>query len=969
MQRGLIVFLFLFLAGRISAQEPYYNTISKLNGLPSNTVYDLFQDHDGFIWLASNEGLSKYDGYEFKTYTNSSQHSKAGSNIAQDHLGRIWYENFDGNLFYIEHDSLRTFRQNTPGGFFKFALLGDRLLTIQEKGCDIYDLNTLQLLNTISLKSAVSSAVQSGGYYYIMTDDGLLRLDRNGKADTYPLRLNRLNESPGIMSESGQGILMVDRDNANKKCYSTAAGKVVDKFPLPHLEYIWNVSYTGGYNWFCCKNGVYAYDHTGKAINSNAYFPDKTVSDVLKDREGNYWFSTTDEGIIFVPSLEVEMFRTTNLSAQSITSINNKGFCIGTGNNGIYFFGPDLHTSKLVVQHPDKHKVYYLYYDSIINELFYTSSVFNSLSLADKKVKVTNIDMAMKDICKLDDSYYAYASSGSCGLFTLGGDTKSSAWDSLYKASPNSGLWANARRLMSSIRGRSVAYIPSTHSIYFATGRGLYRASPKEIKEITYAGNSLFLLSIGSYGSKLYAMDMQRNLLVIDANDHIEPLQEPYKEGAAIKQMKVLDHYLFILTDNGLVYTDLNKENLVFRKVYVDLKRTDIKDFTRSGNTLVIVTSTGLLRINYQEIKLNTPQPVFIINNLKVNNEILPENKKREFTHNQNNIEISYSILSFKTGSEFPLYYQVNQSGWQLAPKSSRILRFASLSPGDYTIRFHLGEPSQNKFREKVISFRINKPFWLSGWFLGLSGGIIMLLAYLYYRNRLQTLIRQNHLLTEKILLEQNVDRLALTSIRSQMNPHFFFNALNTIQSFIFSNDKYNAATYLSKFSKLTRIILEMSEKENISLDEEIIALTLYLELEKARFSNDFHFSVTVTPGFDTEMTRIPTMLVQPYVENAVKHGLLHKEGKKELIIRFSKEENILIILIEDNGIGRKRSAELNKSATSRHTPFSTEANRKRMELLNKGNKKIEIQITDKYDAAGNAAGTKIIIHIKSLKD
>jgi LytS/YehU family sensor histidine kinase len=240
----------------------------------------------------------------------------------------------------------------------------------------------------------------------------------------------------------------------------------------------------------------------------------------------------------------------------------------------------------------------------------------------------------------------------------------------------------------------------------------------------------------------------------------------------------------------------------------------------------------------------------------------------------------------------------------------------------------------------------------------------IVAVTYLYFKWQMSLLKKQNRLLSEKMELERNLNQSMLTSIKSQMNPHFFYNALNTIQSFIFSDDKRSATTYLSKFSKLTRMILEMSEKERITLAEEVVALKLYLEIEKARFSNDFEFSIVVDEQLDAELVRIPSMIVQPYVENAIKHGLLHSKQDKKLSILFEKTEQ-LQITIDDNGIGRKRSAELNQLRKDRHQPFSTEANQKRIELLNKGNKNpLGVHIIDKTDDQGRPVGTTVIIRI-----
>jgi tetratricopeptide (TPR) repeat protein len=215
------------------------------------------------------------------------------------------------------------------------------------------------------------------------------------------------------------------------------------------------------------------------------------------------------------------------------------------------------------------------------------------------------------------------------------------------------------------------------------------------------------------------------------------------------------------------------------------------------------------------------------------------------------------------------------------------------------------------------------------------------------------------------ILAEKKASLSELKAFKSQMNPHFFYNALNTIQSYILSNDKKLAISYLSKFSLLTRSILEMTEKESISVSEEIKTLALYLDIEKARFNEDFIYNITTANSEHLDMIQIPTLFLQPYVENAVKHGLLHKEGTKKLDIQFEIQSELLRITIDDNGIGRQKSAALNTIKNKHHTSFATNAMEHRIEILNKTKtNKITVQFVDKVNTAHQSIGTTVLIKI-----
>jgi LytS/YehU family sensor histidine kinase len=206
-----------------------------------------------------------------------------------------------------------------------------------------------------------------------------------------------------------------------------------------------------------------------------------------------------------------------------------------------------------------------------------------------------------------------------------------------------------------------------------------------------------------------------------------------------------------------------------------------------------------------------------------------------------------------------------------------------------------------------------------------------------------------------------------LSALKSQMNPHFIFNALNSIQELYTIGDKKMANEQMGNFAQLTRKILDVSGKQKIELAEEIEILTKYLELECMRFENDFSYKIHLSDNLDEDYTTLPPMLIQPYVENSIKHGLLHKKGSKQLDIYFELDEdaNVLKCSVDDNGIGRKASAELNKNRSASHVSFSTSATEKRLRLLNQGKEEvIAVQFEDKEDESGNTSGTRVIIQI-----
>ncbi len=272
---------------------------------------------------------------------------------------------------------------------------------------------------------------------------------------------------------------------------------------------------------------------------------------------------------------------------------------------------------------------------------------------------------------------------------------------------------------------------------------------------------------------------------------------------------------------------------------------------------------------------------------------------------------------------------------------------------------------------ERKLNGQLLHKHWLYSIIIILS--LIAVGVYFLHRYRLRQLQLQNQLAREKldkILAEtgyqHKLNELTFSALRSQMNPHFIFNALNTIQGFVYFNDKKSASGYLGKFSQLIRKILDGSNKHTITLEEEIEILRLYTDIEKARFGDSFNVTINIDPALDQEYVLIPPMLIQPYVENSIKHGVFHKQGDKVLMISINKaeEQEVIEVVIDDNGVGRERSKEINKSRIA-HNSFATVANEKRIDLINQTvDKKTKLKIIDKVNIDGSSAGTTVIIHI-----
>jgi LytS/YehU family sensor histidine kinase len=216
----------------------------------------------------------------------------------------------------------------------------------------------------------------------------------------------------------------------------------------------------------------------------------------------------------------------------------------------------------------------------------------------------------------------------------------------------------------------------------------------------------------------------------------------------------------------------------------------------------------------------------------------------------------------------------------------------------------------------------------------------------------------------ENSALIQKSSVLEMNALRAQMNPHFIFNSLNSINNFILQNDTNQASEYLIKFSKLIRLILEHSNFPLISIGQELDALKLYIELESLRFENKFKFEVNLSDDLDTTSIKVPTMILQPLIENSIHHGFRSKKESGLLILSINEKNESLIISVKDNGIGRKQAQAINKTSDVKHRSMGMSVTKQRIELMDSKNGDANMKIIDLKDATGTASGTEIIIQI-----
>ncbi len=445
------------------------------------------------------------------------------------------------------------------------------------------------------------------------------------------------------------------------------------------------------------------------------------------------------------------------------------------------------------------------------------------------------------------------------------------------------------------------------------------------------------------------------------------------------------DNYLIAGTNSGINIIDLSQ---LYQKGEITLKKIGknqgFTDFSgkisaiTDDNHLWIGTHNHLIKGNINNI-LDSPYHEYslYIKSIEVNNESINHSQdtiidkwsgipktKLIFPSNRNSISFNFDVIRFLDYDNIAYSYKLEGSSqdWTEITKERRAV-FQNLKPGDYRFRIKaINTTNQSNSHELAINFTIKRPYWSRWWFYIPASIMIILFIWFIIFLRTKNIKKRERHLTE---ISERIAEFEMKALRAQMNPHFIFNAINSIQNYMLDNDIDSALGYLSDFAKLIRITLENVSKRNITLDEELNYLKYYLNLEKMRFDKKFEVEFILPPELEQRKIEIPPMVIQPFVENAIKHGFIYNKDDAKLKLEFKFiKENILKCIIEDNGIGRKKSRELNRNNNKSHQSKGTFITHERLSLLNQTQPKkgYKINTIDLYDEYNLPCGTRVEI-------
>ena len=958
-----------------AAQSFNFKNYSVEDGLPYVQIYDVYQDDKGYLWTGGYGGLSSFDGLNFTSYN------------PRKGLINYWVKS-------IVQDSSKNLIIGTKEGL---SVFDRKKFTNYPPPHGLPD----NYINSVSTKGAETAIATRSGLCYLkkgqvrsdsrLAGQNLLRVKAVNDGylisclkKIYFVKLNQIQLLCSFQEESDTAITFFDSDrNANlwiatnkglfclpnydiqKQTQSPQATEIKDHINTLYADYknvLWIGMHSTLLKYF---NGKITSYPISSDTNAN------TIYCLTADYEQNIWIGTRsglfkfrDEGFVYYGK-ESEL---KSLFIQSIVLDKDKKIWIATSGGGVYerkddhFKNydiknglPDNTTSALAVDQMNRvwigtdKGLCYQANNQIIRSAFLKEEFIHFLFIDHKG----NLWAGLKDKVACIENIYGYPNvtvkyyvlpiPNGIAEYQLSSMCEDEQ-GKLYIASFLGGLFLIDGTKISDItkeyglQTRAVVDVKVSASqyVFVATLDGIYiiNQATKRIEKITeedgLSSNLVYSLLLTDHEQTLWAgtnqgankIDLQsffqshvKNVLSFGITEGFKGL-ECNTGGLCMDSTGSI----WFSTVNGLVRHNpgkyLNNDNearLTFTGFKLFYNDTLLEPFTRLSNDM------NNIRFGFIGICLTNPEKV-------------------QYIHKLEGFENSWSPPSKQTN-----------------------VNYSNLPPGSYIFKVRCCNNQGMWSTEPLMfSFSVAPPFWQHWWFFVIVLISIGLIIYTIFRIRLNQFKKEQE---KESKMQIEIAKNELKALRAQMNPHFLFNSLNSIQHYILNNKAEEAVFYLNRFAKLMRMILNNSEKTAITLNEEINALRIYIDLERMRFSNLFEYEIIVADSLDADYEQIPSMLLQPYVENAILHGLVPKGSNGMLQIHFFVKDHYIHATITDNGIGRKKAAEMKNQSRKNHVSLGTKITNDRLRLLSHVQQlSYNIKYSDLENPDGSSAGTRVEI-------
>ncbi|MCB9235832.1 MAG: histidine kinase [Bacteroidia bacterium] len=993
-----LCFLSIFLTfPLLRAQEPSFRQFTVKDGLPSMTAYHIQQDHLGHLWISTDNGLSRYDGYRFHNWRMADGlPDKEILGSFEDPEGRIWLLPFNGRLAYVEDGKVIP-RQAVPWvpringiPLFSCILPDHRVVVGTYNGIIAFDETHLDTIfgGYGGFKKLLVSA--RGEPRFILTDGTAIGYDPVRRETHTLARYSRLSQGWHYFFRPHDSRAMTPDELETFAADSAGMGASIRQVrkATPGTEILNALRGPDQTYWVGTKGqGLFRYDHSRRSL--QRFLQNATIGKIMYDRGGNLWVSTLGNGLFFLPEkgLEILTYRTSSgLPGEQVISL-------AAGRPGEIFWG---YESTLIGRRSKNGQI----------------SHFSPQSSTLNGIRVTDLEMDRWGnlICSTDLGSYL--------LDTSALPSHAPVLTSYQREKINGTYQSTALLSPAQTRFRHLFPDPckgqlavSDSLILFALGRSMSQSLKR--KEDIFSENILFkpvYTLAHDFGENQIVFGTLDSLFYYDLPSH-QPhpvaFQDSLKSrvsclhsapgsglwigtagnGVFYHQGTRLTHFTeinglpsnaitsifagrdgqcWVGTDRGLARIDLTSGDSNSSRIQIinasrGLFDDYINDVIQHGDTVWIATPGGLSFFNPQTLSPRTSLPEVSISRVAIRGRDTLVQTAYQLAYWQNSISIYLHDPNFAAAG---YQYRFSQQDSNWVELSEPVAYFPLLAAGqDYEVEVRARNRAGEWGPSRIIRFSIGQQFFKTTWFLLLSlilgAGIILLIASVRRRSR-ERFAQQQQQYTRDLV------KLRLTALKYQMNPHFLFNSLNSIQHLIIENDERTATIFVAKFARLVRMVVDNSQSDFISLQQELEVCKIYLELESIRLVDNFNFEIKVDPALKTNALQIPTMLLQPFLENAIWHGLMPKKEDRRLLMEVTAEPDSICFVVEDNGIGRNAARALR---AGKHQSQAVNNFSERIDLLKRtfGQHAFGMTYTDLLDDRQQPCGTRVAIRFPKM--
>lgn len=949
MRNVLSTIVFTVWAISLLAQSEVSQNFTIVNGLPSNRVYHSMVDAQGFVWFSTDKGVSRYDGYSFTNFTTADGLTdNEVFNMVEDSKHRIWFMTYSGKLSYYK-DGVFYNPQNTPmlqkaitKGMFSRAYedkWGNLIFITSANG--LYVLNDTTFIRSFEGHGFYSPYLVDGEIYLtVNTLDTakLLKIRKNGSYKLLDTAFNTRFSFYNWKEKNATYYLSTAKKNENKwevfispqasYSFKKIEIEIINNVSPYYLKELNNIIYVG------TNKGLFTLNTREKKLVALG-FSEEQVSSICFDFEGNMWVTTLQQGVFLQPKINLKKYK--NIS-ENINKVEINPFTqeVWAGNpRSLYRIQSNKIRKYTLPQTPSYNEKITTFYFINNKQLlvgsdmclaYFNGQKFASLNEEYSGVKNLAYDKYNKTIIA------ALASSAS-------------------KINIRSNLLNGPQQI---IAGRSTSVLACAENIlWVGSNSGLYEYNSetgikKKILDLRInhikqdsAGN--IWCSSDVAGLYLYKHGKFRHFTEQNGlhSNNISKLTIDNKQR------------LWLASPFGIVKATYSNSHLKIENYILSniLGKEQVNDVAIKQDTVLIATTAGLYYFKENQFKQQSIKPPLVINSITIEGK--PQKIANNYTlsYEQNNIHIAFTAISYTTQNlNYRYVLSSTDKEWQYT--SARSVNLVDLNSGKYVLTIQAIKDGTILSEPKQIEFIIVPPFYKAWWFYMLSFILAVVLFTIIVRYRISAIRKRAY-------ISQVIAESKQKALRAQMNPHFLFNSLISIQSFFLNKRNTEGQEYTSKFSKLIRNILDNSDREFITIDDEVATLKNYTDLENIRLKTPFIFTISISDDIDPNNTDLPTMLLQPIIENSIWHGINYLKNKQGKIdITFTKKENNLIITVEDNGVGFAKSTEINRKRN--HISKGNKLVKERLEAINiKRKNNVSYTATDQPE--GGAIVTLII--------